>query len=157
MVICFYYFSVELYQNKFNRMNNRSPVSGIMTKEVIVANLDNTFSQVMEFFNTWQINHLPVTFNEQLIGILSINDVLSFIYHRLMEGIPYDFAEFDKHFVMKNVMTHDPITLHPDAPIERAFEILSEGKFQALPITKEHILVGILTNKDLVKHYRIMF
>lgn len=138
-------------------MNNRSPVSGIMTKEVIVANLDNSFSQVMEFFNTWQINHLPVTFNDQLIGICSINDVLSFIYHRLAEGVPYESSELDKHFHMKNVMTHDPITISPDAPIERAFEILSEGKFQALPITKEHILVGILTNKDLVKHYRIMF
>ncbi len=138
-------------------MNNRSPVSGIMTKEVIVASLDNSFSQVMEFFNTWQINHLPVTFNQQLIGIISINDILSFVYHRLADGVSCDYAELDKHFSMKNVMTHDPITLPPDAPVEKAFEILSEGKFQALPITREHILVGILTNKDLVKHYRIMF
>jgi|688.fasta_scaffold1337391_1 CBS domain-containing protein len=35
--------------------------------------------------------------------------------------------------------------------MEKAIEILSEGKFKALPVVKERKIVGIVTNKDIVR------
>ena len=137
-------------------MNKNSPISGIMTKEVIVAHLDNKFSQLMEFFNTWRIQHLPVTLGEKLIGIVSINDMLAFSYHRLSSGESVSYSSLDAGFDMKQVMTQDPTTISPNDSIEDAFRILGEGKFQSLPVVENGKLVGIVTNKDLVKNYRAL-
>lgn len=137
-------------------MTKNSPISGIMTKQVIVAHLDNKFSQLMEFFNTWQIQHMPITLGEQLIGIVSINDMLAFSYHRLSTGKAVSYSEMDAEFDMKQVMTQNPTTISPEDTIEEAFRILGEGKFQSLPVVDNGKLVGIVTNKDLVKNYRAL-
>ena len=137
-------------------MNKNSPISSIMTKQVIVAHLDNKYSQLMEFFNTWQIQHMPITLGEQLIGIVSINDMLSYSYRGLSSGQSAGFASLDSEFDMKQVMTQDPITISPNDTIEEAFKILGEGKFQSLPVVENGRLVGIVTNKDLVKNYRAL-
>ncbi len=137
-------------------MNKNSPISEIMTKQVIVAHLDNKFSQLMEFFNTWQIQHMPVTLGEQLIGIVSINDMVGFSYHHLSTGKATSYAEMDAEFDMKKVMTQNPTTISPEDSIEEAFRILGEGKFQSLPVVDNGKLVGIVTNKDLVKNYKAL-
>ncbi|HRN92365.1 MAG TPA: CBS domain-containing protein [Ferruginibacter sp.] len=133
-------------------MNKRTPVSEIMTKEIIIAHPGNTYSQVMEFFNTWKIQHLPITFADRLIGILSINDMIAFTYKHLSSGAK-DFAGMDEKFAMREVMTSDPVSLAPDDTVEKAFSILSKGHFQSLPVCNDGILVGIITNKDLVRFY----
>ena len=132
-------------------MNKRSPLSDVMTREVIVANLDNRYSQVMEFFNTWRIQHLPVTFNDQLLGIVSINDMLSFAFYCMRDNSSVNMDILDEKFDIKKVMTADPVTAKPEDTLEDAIRILAEGKFQALPVVKDGKLVGIVTNKDLVK------
>jgi IMP dehydrogenase len=44
----------------------------------------------------------------------------------------------------------DPITLHPDAPISDAFNLMNDYKIGGIPIIdKDKYLVGILTNRDL--------
>lgn len=133
-------------------MNKKTPVSEIMTKEVIIGHAGNTFSQVMEFFNTWKIQHLPITLGDTLVGILSLNDLISFCYKHLSEGMN-NFISLDDKFVMNEVMTESPITVSPDDTVEKAFSILSKGNFQSLPVCVDKKLVGIITNKDLVKFY----
>lgn len=133
-------------------MNKRTPISEIMTKEVIIGHAGNTFSQVMEFFNTWKIQHLPITLGDTLVGILSVNDLILFTYKHLSEGMN-NFLSLDDKFVMNDVMTHSPTFLSPDDTVEKAFSILSKGNFQSLPVCSDGKLVGILTNKDLIKFY----
>jgi IMP dehydrogenase len=42
-----------------------------------------------------------------------------------------------------------PITLSPDEPVSRAFQVMEENSISGIPITKGKRLVGILTNRDL--------
>jgi IMP dehydrogenase len=50
----------------------------------------------------------------------------------------------------ENGMILNPITLHEDALVEDATKLMSEFKISGIPIVnKKHILVGILTNRDL--------
>lgn len=134
-------------------MNKQSPVSEVMTEQLIVANVNSKFSQFMNFFNTWGIQHMPITLGTSLVGILSVNDMVSFLYRHLSEGNPVDMAALDSHFHVHSVMTKDPVTLSPDDSIEKAYSILAEGKFQSLPVVSNDKLVGIVTNKDLVRIY----
>lgn len=46
-------------------------------------------------------------------------------------------------------MITDPITLPPDIPVGEAVLIMERYRVSGVPITKEGILVGILTNRDL--------
>ena len=47
-------------------------------------------------------------------------------------------------------MIQDPVTLTPDGTIEQALELMRRYKIGGIPIiTNDHILVGILTNRDL--------
>ena len=46
-------------------------------------------------------------------------------------------------------MVLDPITLSPDTPVYKALELMKKYSISGLPITQNHQLVGILTNRDL--------
>ncbi len=127
--------------------------SDFMTGAVIVANVNNTFDQIMEFFTTYKIQHLPVADNDRLIGIISINDMLSFMSGIIKEDVSITHYNLNKKFKVSEVMTPDPITVQPDSSQKEVLEILAEGKFQAVPVVSEGIIQGIITNKDITRIY----
>ena len=51
-------------------------VSELMTKAVIVCTPEDSIAEVMNVMTQQRIRHLPVKDGEQLIGIISIGDVL---------------------------------------------------------------------------------
>ena len=132
-------------------MSKNATVGEMMTQNVIVANVNNKFSQFLEFFNIYRVHHMPVTLGDELVGILSTTDLLSFISTNLLLGMPMDLASLDQKFNVYNAMTKKPVTLTPEDSIENAISILADDKFQALPIVKDGKLVGIITNRDLMK------
>ncbi len=58
-------------------------------------------------------------------------------------------AEVDKAKRSMSGMIVDPITLHPDATLADAEEIMSRYHISGVPITEDGRLVGILTNRDI--------
>ncbi len=127
--------------------------SDFMTGAVIVANVNNTFDQVMEFFTTYKIQHLPVADEDRLIGIISINDMLNFMSGIIKEDVSITHFNLNKRFKISEVMTPDPVTVEPNSSQKDVLEILAEGKFQAVPVVKEGIILGIITNKDITRIY----
>ncbi|MCX7769524.1 MAG: IMP dehydrogenase [Proteobacteria bacterium] len=57
--------------------------------------------------------------------------------------------EVDKVKKSESGMIVDPITMEPENKIYEALEIMKRYKISGVPITKNNILVGILTNRDL--------
>jgi len=57
-------------------------VERLMTKVVVVCSPDDTINQVMSVMTRERIRHLPVKSNNELVGIVSIGDVLK---HRISE------------------------------------------------------------------------
>ncbi len=134
-------------------MAKKIPVSQLMTQKVIVANTTTKFSDIIEFFDLYKIQHLPVAENDQLIGIVSINDIMKFLSTKLMAGNAMNLASLNATFNIKEVMTLNPVSVNPDDDFSKVVEILSMGKFQSVPVVKDGLLVGIVTNKDVVKIY----
>ena len=130
----------------------KATVAAIMTKNVIVAKPENNLLQVVEFFTEFKIQHLPVCRNgSELVGIISVNDVVNFLYKIMTEGKALNESVLKINYTAADIMTAHPVCLPSTADIEQAHEILADGKFQALPICDEGEIVGIVTNKDLVK------
>jgi acetoin utilization protein AcuB len=50
---------------------------------------------------------------------------------------------------VQQVMTGDPVTVHREEPIRKAFDLMMEGRFRRLPVMEGTKLVGIITDRDL--------
>jgi IMP dehydrogenase len=57
--------------------------------------------------------------------------------------------EVDQVKKSESGMIVDPITMHPDQKIFEALEVMEKYRISGVPITKDGLLVGILTNRDL--------
>lgn len=124
-----------------------------MTQNVIVGGKSNTFSQLLGFFTSYKIQHLPIVDGDDLIGILTVNDMLRFINAKVSEGRAFNMTVLNDLFNVENVMTPNPVSVSPDDPQSMVLDILGEGKFQAVPVVEEGKLVGIITNKDIARIY----
>lgn len=123
-------------------MDRNTTVSHLMTRKVIVAGLKTKFSNVLTLFLDYNIYHLPVVFDDTLLGIISMTDALKF----------YRSGADPKDFDISEVMTHDPTTLYADDTLADATKILSEANFRTLPVVDDTgKVIGILSNKDLVR------
>ena len=63
--------------NNFNDLQ----VGSVVTRNVIICNLDARVNKVMEIMTMCRIRHIPITEEEKLLGIILIGDVVS----RLLE------------------------------------------------------------------------
>jgi acetoin utilization protein AcuB len=50
---------------------------------------------------------------------------------------------------VREIMTPDPITIGPDAPIEAAAVIMRREKIGGLPVVEDHALLGMVTESDI--------
>ena len=131
-------------------MDKSTPISTLMTKKVIVADLKTKFTDVMTLFLDYKIYHLPVAFDNKLLGILSLTDALKF-FKQEANNITKD-EHLNELFDIEKIMTHNPKTLDIDATLGDAVELLSTSKFRAAPIVNDKAEIqGIISNKDLVK------
>lgn len=139
-----------MYKLNTKKMDKNTPIASVMTKKVIVADLHTKFTDILTLFLEYKIYHLPVVFNNKLLGILSLTDALKF-FHQEANNITKD-EHLNELFDIEKEMTHNPKTLDISATIKDAAELLSSGKFRAAPITNEKgDIQGIISNKDLVK------
>jgi IMP dehydrogenase len=58
-------------------------------------------------------------------------------------------AEVEKVKRSESGMITDPVTLPPDLPVGEALSVMERFRVSGVPITKDGVLVGILTNRDL--------
>jgi CBS domain-containing protein len=54
-----------------------TPVADIMIRDVVKADIGNTFGDCLKLMHTHNIRHLPVMENDVPIGVISIRDLLS--------------------------------------------------------------------------------
>ena len=75
------------------------PISELMTKAVVVCSPEDSITDLMKLMTQRRIRHVPVKDGDQLVGIISIGDVLK---HRLGElqveaNVLRDYAAAARH------------------------------------------------------------
>src|ERR1700761_5211649 len=61
------------------RSSKDTPVSDIMTKELLTVNPTNSVTECMRIMTDKRVRHLPILEGSKLIGILSIGDVVNWL------------------------------------------------------------------------------
>jgi Zn-dependent protease/predicted transcriptional regulator len=81
----------------------------------------------------------PVVERDSLIGMVTLADVnrTSSIDREAMQ--------------VRDIMTRDPVTLPPDAPVIEALKIMSARNFGRIPVVREGKILGIVTRTDIIK------
>ncbi len=70
------------------------------------------------------------------------------IIHRNM-SIEQQVVEVDKVKKSESGMIVDPITIEPEQKVKDALDLMSRYRISGVPVVKNRVLVGILTNRDL--------
>ena len=115
-------------------MKQAMTVDDIMIKNVKSIEIPGTRDEVLELMQKEHISAVPVVREGTLLGIVTRIDLLK---HPEEEQIAM-------------LMTRDPITITPDAPLSRAAAILMQTGLRRLPVVVRGKLVGIVTVSDIV-------
>jgi CBS domain-containing protein len=53
-------------------------------------------------------------------------------------------------FRVGNLMTANPVTIHPDAPVAEAESVLRTYRISGLPVVADGVLIGVVSQTDLL-------
>jgi len=134
-------------------MRNRTPVSAIMTREVITLHKSDSLETAELLFKSKKIRHIPVVNGSHIIGMLSYNDLMRISFadaiderEDAVDSLVYNMFTVDK------IMVSNVISVPSTATIKEVAKILSKNEFHALPIVDDTNLVGIVTTTDLINY-----
>lgn len=134
-------------------MKKRTPISEIMTKNVITLNHTDELETAERLFKKNHIRHIPVVSGDTIKGILSYTDLLRISF---ADAVDEDEDTVDtvvyNMFTIEQVMAKNPISVSSKTTIKEVAEILSKKEFHALPVVDDGKLVGIVTTTDLINY-----
>jgi len=129
-------------------------VADIMSKNVISLDISAGLIQAEKLLKKFRIRHLPITEGDQIVGILSENDLLRISYvdayvdcEREVDRSVYSLLSLDQ------VMVKNPVCIQDTSSIDDVTRILLNKDFHALPVLEDSNLVGIVTTTDLLKFF----
>lgn len=122
-------------------------VKDVMTFDIITLNPEQKVKQAKEIMRLKKISGIPIVDNnEQVLGIISIDDIINWLETQDMEGKIGDY------------MTRNVITVNEDQLIIQALKMFKRYKYGRFPVVNsKNILTGIITPGDvLVKFLQII-
>lgn len=130
-------------------MKRRTPISAIMTTDVITLNHTDDLVTAEKLFKEHGIRHIPVVNGEEIMGMLSYTDLLRISFADAVSDKDVDTIVYNM-FTIEQVMAKNLITVNSAATIKEVAEILSKKEFHALPVVNNGKLAGIVTTTDLI-------
>ena len=132
-------------------MKKRTPISKIMSNDIITINKTQSIREVSEIIRDKNIRHVPVVSGEKIIGMLSKVDLQKISFVNTVDGDELTTALYDG-LNIEQVMTKDVKVVQKDDTIYDVATILSKNEFHSLPVLENEKLVGIVTTTDLIKY-----
>jgi acetoin utilization protein AcuB len=118
-----------------------------MTQEVATLAPETTAAEALALCREKRIRHLPVVEDGSLAGMVSDRDLRS---ATPALGDPERASALEK-ILVRDVMSREVFTAHPDDPIEQAANEMREKKLGCLPVVEDGELVGIITTSDVME------
>jgi CBS domain-containing protein len=115
-------------------------IKDVMSSALITAKKTDTMRHIQALMRENYITGLPVAEDRQLLGIVSIEDII----------MALDLGFIDR--TAEERMTRNVIVLEDDMPLSFAISYLNKYRYGRFPVlNKNKELVGILTSKDVIR------
>lgn len=137
-----------------------STVQDVMTRSPITIDPGAPLETAAAVMREREIRHLPVVDDAgRLVGILSDRDVRGVLLAPVLEQYLSPAARRSLDTVsgalrdvrVRDAMTWDAVAIEPNAPLAQAAALMFEGRFGSLPVVQAGVLVGIVTERDVLK------
>ena len=132
-------------------MKKRTPISKIMSNDIITVNKTQSIREVSEIIEDKNIHHVPVVSGDKVIGMLSKVDLQKISFVNSYDNDGLTTAMYD-NLNIEQVMTKDVKVVQKSDTIYEVATILSKNEFHSLPVVEGEKLVGIVTTTDLIKY-----
>ncbi len=131
--------SMESTAVKYSFLLQNVTVGDMMSSPVTTVAPTLPVSQVITMMYSSKHLGFPVVERDTLIGMVTLADVNrnSSIDREAMQ--------------VRDIMTHDPVTLPPTAPVIEALKIMSARNFGRIPVVQDGKILGIVTRTDIIK------
>ncbi len=131
--------SMESAAVKYSYLLQDVTVGDMMSNPVTTVPPTLPVSQVISMMYSSKHLGFPVVERDTLIGMVTLADI------NHMTSIDREAMQ------VRDVMTRDPITLPPTAPLIDALKIMSARNFGRIPVVKDGKILGIVTRTDIIK------
>ncbi len=116
-----------------------------MNSDFLTVNEHELVDLVAHMMQWHSIRHVPVEDNEhRLVGLVSHSSILGL----MAQGLD---KLSDKLIPVRDIMIKDPLTLSPGSSTVEAIELMRAKGIGCLPIVQDERLVGLVTERDLMK------
>lgn len=123
---------------------NNMLVEEFMTTDLFTVHQDDIPELVSDILNWRKIKHLPVEDDKgRLKGLINYRILLKY-YSKNFHVKPSDAV------LVKDLMIKEPITIHPEATVQDASNLMREKRIDCLPVVKNGRLVGIITEGNFI-------
>ena len=124
-------------------------VRDFMKTDVISIETKTSIMEAQNIMRKKNIKRLPVMKKGNLIGLVT--------KHMLLEASPSSatsLSVFELNYLLSkmtvdDIMVKDPITIHPDDPVEAAIWLGKKHGISTFPVVKGGKLLGIITEHDI--------
>ena len=131
--------SMESAAVKYSYLLQDVTVGDMMSNPVTTVPPTLPVSQVISMMYSSKHLGFPVVERDTLIGMVTLADI------NHMTSIDREAMQ------VRDVMTRDPITLPPTAPLIDALKIMSARNFGRIPVVQDGKILGIVTRTDIIK------
>lgn len=127
-------------------------VADVMTRRVYSLPSTATLGEAALLQMRHAVRHVPVVDEGRLVGLVTDRDIKRATPSVLSGATREDYERVLRETRLARVMTRDPRTISPDAPLREAVGVFARHKYGALPVVDaEGAMVGILSQYDAVR------
>lgn len=120
-------------------------VEEFMTTDLFTVQKDDILEFVANLFDWRRIRYVPVEDEKKhLVGLVTMRMMFNEYSKAVNEGE-------DVVGSVEDIMIDNPITIHPEASIMEAMDIMDSQEIGCLPVVKNNRLVGIITEHNYMK------
>jgi CBS domain-containing protein len=110
----------------------------VMRSKPATVRPDESLARVAELMKSLSIRELPVVADRALVGIVTRSDMEPYRGH-------FEWT------AVRAAMTPDPVTVRPGTPAAAVARLLVDRSFNAVPVTEDGELVGIVSRSDVLR------
>lgn len=117
-------------------------VEEFMTTDLFTVQKDDIIELVANLFDWRRIRYIPVEDDSKhLVGLITMRMVFR-EYNNVIH------QKGSSSTAVEELMIRNPITIHPEASILEAIDLMNSQKIGCLPVVKNNRLVGIITEQN---------
>lgn len=124
-----------------------------MSSPAITVDTKTSIAEAQGMMPQRDIRRLPVLQRGRLVGIVTWTDLMRAQPSPASTLSTWEVPALLRSATVREIMTPDPITIGPDAPIEAAAVIMRREKIGGLPVVQDRTLLGVITESDIFEAF----